>query len=274
MNYAGHHVISATTPVVTGSPLAVGFTWTDTSGTAVLKICTSVSPVTFAAIGGGTVTDANVTFSDITTGNATSSQHGFLPKLSGNADDVFKGDGTYGRTLASGTITTSRPFSFSQTWNAIAVAFKALTIDITSTASDGSSKPFQINVGGGEVLSVARDGRLVGGQGAFFNSDVRGGTFSMGNGGYFTVSNGVDFNAGFQRESAGMKTTLGASGYGRHSAESFQWVPNGASKPAAAAGVRGLVWYTPGAAGVADTIEVCAKSSLDAYAWYPMATIP
>lgn len=49
-------------------------------------------------------------------------------------------------------------------------------------------------------------------------------------------------------------------------------IPGGASQPAAAAALRGTIWYTAGGAGVADKIEICAKDSLDAYAWIPLAT--
>jgi len=37
---------------------------------------------------------------------------------------------------------------------------------------------------------------------------------------------------------------------------------------------RGRVLMVQGAAGVADTLRVCAKSSLNAYSWIPMAVIP
>lgn len=46
------------------------------------------------------------------------------------------------------------------------------------------------------------------------------------------------------------------------------------SKPSCDATQHGKIWYDAGGAGVADTIEICAKSSLDAYAWRAMATIP
>lgn len=45
-------------------------------------------------------------------------------------------------------------------------------------------------------------------------------------------------------------------------------------QPACAAGTRGTIWYTLSAGGVADRMEVCAKSAADAYAWRVMATIP
>lgn len=55
--------------------------------------------LTCATINGytpGTVTETQLSFTDITTGNATSLKHGLLPKLSGSASDVLKGDGTFG----------------------------------------------------------------------------------------------------------------------------------------------------------------------------------
>ena len=48
------------------------------------------------------VKDSQVTFTDITTGNASTSNHGFLVKLSGSSTDVLKGDGTFG-AAPSGT---------------------------------------------------------------------------------------------------------------------------------------------------------------------------
>ncbi len=49
-------------------------------------------------------------------------------------------------------------------------------------------------------------------------------------------------------------------------------LPGGASQPAAAAGLRGTIWYTAGGAGVADKLEVCVKSAGDTYSWVPVAT--
>jgi hypothetical protein len=41
-------------------------------------------------------------------------------------------------------------------------------------------------------------------------------------------------------------------------------------QPACSATVRGTVWFTRSAAGVADLLEVCAKDNLDAYAWHAL----
>jgi len=53
----------------------------------------------------GTVTEADLNLSDITTANSTAAQHGLLPKLSGNSTDVLKGDGTFGGIAGGGDVT-------------------------------------------------------------------------------------------------------------------------------------------------------------------------
>jgi hypothetical protein len=95
MDYAGHHVISATTPTTSSTPLAVGFLWTDTSGTPTLKVCTSVSPVTFATISSGAVADSDITFSDITTGDVSITKHGFVPKAPNTTTQFLRGDAAW-----------------------------------------------------------------------------------------------------------------------------------------------------------------------------------
>jgi hypothetical protein len=47
-----------------------------------------------------------------------------------------------------------------------------------------------------------------------------------------------------------------------------------ATKPTCDVSYRGTMWYVAGGAGVADSIEICAKASTDVYAWRAMATIP
>lgn len=44
-------------------------------------------------------------------------------------------------------------------------------------------------------------------------------------------------------------------------------IRSGRPRPAASAALRGHIWHTPGAAGVADTLAICVKDSADAYAW-------
>lgn len=49
----------------------------------------------------GAVTEAMHVFTDITTGNATTSAHGFMPKFSGNASHVLRGDGIQSNILTT-----------------------------------------------------------------------------------------------------------------------------------------------------------------------------
>jgi hypothetical protein len=51
------------------------------------------------------VTDAQVVFSDITTGNSSTSNHGFLKKLDGNAAHFLDGTGAWGTPSGAGTVT-------------------------------------------------------------------------------------------------------------------------------------------------------------------------
>lgn len=70
-------------------------------------------------------------------------------------------DTTRAETRTGATITTSNPVqSFTQTWNAGAVAFTGWKINITNTASAAASKPFDVQVGGATVFSVRVDGAL------------------------------------------------------------------------------------------------------------------
>jgi hypothetical protein len=54
------------------------------------------------AAGGGQITELAFNFSDITTANATTSEHGLLPKLSGNASEFLNGNGTFSTPAGSG----------------------------------------------------------------------------------------------------------------------------------------------------------------------------
>lgn len=85
------------------------------------------------------------------------------------------------------------------------------------------------------------------------------------------------------RADSGTLTTYGASAqFGTYDApmgqfigQSFQFAypvgRNGSiygpSKPTCTMKARGLLWYVNGAAGVADTLEVCRKDAGNAYAW-------
>ena len=44
------------------------------------------------------------------------------------------------------------------------------------------------------------------------------------------------------------------------------------ARPTAGPDYRGMMWVTPGGAGVADTVEICLKSAADTYSWVNIAT--
>lgn len=89
-------------------------------------------------------------------------------------------------TLTGGTVTTSNPLiSATQTWNAGAVTFTGLFLNVTSTASAAASLLMNLQVGGTTALSVRKDGSIT----------------CMSGGGYFSAlgsvlylgSNGANF---------------------------------------------------------------------------------
>lgn len=49
------------------------------------------------------ITESKFSFSDVTTGNSTASQHGLLMKLSGNGSDCLRGDGSFSTCPGAGT---------------------------------------------------------------------------------------------------------------------------------------------------------------------------
>lgn len=53
------------------------------------------SPVTWASLGSGAVAESAITFTDITTNNASTTKHGFLKKLSNAAGEFLNGLGNY-----------------------------------------------------------------------------------------------------------------------------------------------------------------------------------
>ncbi len=85
------------------SQVRVAFT-AYTSGTAVVTIKLSQKYGVTANTGAGsTVTDATISVSDITTNNATTGQHGWLPKLSGTTTTFLRGDGLFRLITLNGT---------------------------------------------------------------------------------------------------------------------------------------------------------------------------
>jgi hypothetical protein len=68
------------------------------TGTGVAHVTSGVfsaSSVVNADIANTTIAEAKFNFTDLTTANSSASAHGLLPKLSGNATDCFRGDGSF-----------------------------------------------------------------------------------------------------------------------------------------------------------------------------------
>ena len=91
--------------------------------------------------------ESDLSLTDVTTNNATSLKHGFLPKLSGNASDVFRGDGTYSGVSASAPTdatyivqTASAGLSAEQALSSLSTGLVKVTngTGVLSTASAGT----------------------------------------------------------------------------------------------------------------------------------------
>lgn len=96
------------------------------------------------------IPESDISFTDITTGNVSTSKHGFIPKLSGSATDVFKGDGTWGTGIGAspGGSSTQLQYNASGVFGGIAglthdsvngligegLPFKKRDISVTPTA--------------------------------------------------------------------------------------------------------------------------------------------
>lgn len=93
-----------------------------------------------------------------------------------------------GLSVASGTITTSQPLSLTQTWNAGAVTFKGIDVNITDTSSASGSLLMDLRVGGVSKLSASKSGELTAGVTSV--SSLRTQLISSGGSGYSTINFG------------------------------------------------------------------------------------
>ena len=104
----------------------------------------AVTPGTTPIVGG---TDKRVLFDD----------NGVIGEDSGLAYDKTLGV----LTLGGKTVTTSNPpLSITQTWNAGAVVFTGIKLNITDTASSGSSQLIDLQVGGATKVSISKLGTI------------------------------------------------------------------------------------------------------------------
>lgn len=78
---------------------------------------------------------------------------------------------------------------------------------------------------------------------------------------------GLGANVGLKQTAANVLAVTNAStGDGRLTADAVTLKGTG-SKPTAGSAYRGMLWYTPGGAGVADMLEFCFKDNTDTYSW-------
>ncbi len=193
-------------------------------------------------------------------------QDGFHSGLNGSGGSGGGGSTSPGGVNQNVQFNNSGAFGGFGVWNG-----SQLTID---NATSAGSRNFVLTSGGVEEFFVTPGGS-VGAQGLDVAVNAHAGVFQLAPGGHYLFSDGVDYGAGLSRPGgAVVRSDDGSSGYSEHQAQDFKLVPNGTSQPACAVGVRGTIWYTSSANGVADKMEVCAKAAADTYAWRVMATIP
>ena len=75
--------------------------WSNTGDEDVTSIKTKLWITTLSGSNTGDQSDATLTFTDITTNNASSTKHGFLPKLTNTGTKFLRDDGTY-QTVSAG----------------------------------------------------------------------------------------------------------------------------------------------------------------------------
>ena len=172
-------------------------------------------------------TDANISMSDITTNNVSTTKHGFAPKAPNDATKFLDGTGAYSTpaggapggsgteiqyrnagafaamsgsawddtnralTMTGATVTTSNPVqSFTQTWNAGGVTFTGWKLNVTNTASAAGSMLTDFQVGSSSKAAIMATGALRIGSTYLSptGSDFRAGTTDGGVDGAFRAS--------------------------------------------------------------------------------------
>lgn len=109
----------------------------------------------------GLVTDANLSTSDITTNNVSTSKHGFVPKAPNNTTQFFRGDASWASLPAELVIAASDETTALTTGTA-KVTFRmphAMTLtgvraSLSTAQASGSIFTVDINEGGTSVLST------------------------------------------------------------------------------------------------------------------------
>lgn len=97
----------------------------------------------------GTVTDNALVRWDGTTGTQAQNSLGIL-------SDTGVLTGLTNATIATGTITTSQPLTFTQTWNASGVTFTGVLANFTNTASATGSLLLDLQLGGTSLFKLSK----------------------------------------------------------------------------------------------------------------------
>jgi hypothetical protein len=80
---------------------------------------------------GADIQESDITFTDITTKNASTSMHGLLPKLPGDSLKTLRGDGTWGTSSSSGGVTEAKVQSGSLVYAAASGSTDAFAITLS-----------------------------------------------------------------------------------------------------------------------------------------------
>ena len=123
------------------------------------------------------------------------------------------GEMTGALTIASGTLTASAPaLDVTQTWNNSGVTFTGLKLNVTNTASGGSSLLADLQIGGASLFSVRKDG-VVTTTAGFVTTGGFSGFTARDDNGFFIIGTSSDVR--LNRDSAGMLALrLGATQQG------------------------------------------------------------
>lgn len=144
----------------TDGQLLIGNTATGLLSKATLTAGTNITitngngTITIAASGGGTAANPTASLGlTAVNGSATSYMRSdAAPALDQSIAPTWTGQ----HTFAAGTITTSKPLTLTQTWNASGVNFTALLLNITNTASNSSSLLVDVQEGGTSKFKIAK----------------------------------------------------------------------------------------------------------------------
>lgn len=197
------------------------------------------------------ITESKFSFTDITTANATASLHGLLPKLSGSLSDCFRGNGTYvacaSGTTSPGGSTTQIQFNNSSAFGGASnFLYNSVTGQVTANQGANGNTIFY----GKRTTDSGPTGNLILFQNQAANIDL----FKVDVNGAMTLNSTTGLQDVLTVGNAVQLTT--------------------GTRPTCDVTYRGTMWYVAGGTGVADTIAICSKSGVDAYAWRAMATIP